>query len=118
MTRSALLLPIVALLAACGDATTAPSSDAAAAPGSPVLERKTSLTCSASSALGAWSMTLQWKGIPVKNITVIHEGGTSTTALDRLTRKGSVTVPSPDSPVGFILDDGTTTVASGGCAAA
>lgn len=116
--RSALLAAIVALLAACGDGATAPSSEATTTPGGSVaLAQKVTISCSVTTVTGGWSISLQWKGVPVRNVTIQLEEGRITTPLDHLTRKGSLTTPTTDAPLGFILDDGTTTVASGGCAA-
>ena len=95
------LMPALILLAACADSTTAPFTDSTLTPAGPLaFERGATITCSASSTTGGWSETVQWD----------H--------LDHLRRKGSVSFFTTVQPLGFVLDNGKTTIARGGCAAA
>ena len=106
-------------LAACADSTTAPSTDSALTPeGPPAFERGATIACSVSPTTGGWSETVQWDHAGVRNVTMILEVGSVTTALDHLRRKGSVSFFTTSEPLGFMLDNGKTTIARGGCAAA
>jgi hypothetical protein len=112
------LMPAIVLLAACTDSTTTPSTDSALTPaGAPAFERGATITCSASATTGGWSETVQWDHAGVRNVTITTEAGSVTTALDHLRRKGSVSFFTTSQPLGFVLDNGKTTIASGGCAA-
>lgn len=113
------LMPALALLAACDSSPTAPSSDPALAPaGSPAFARGAIITCRASTTTGGWSATVQWDHVAVRNVTLTLEVGSVTTALDHLKRKGSVDFVTSSAPLGAVLDNGKTTTASLGCAAA
>jgi hypothetical protein len=113
-----MLLPGLALLAACSDSPTAPSADAALTPaGSPAFAREATIRCSATSITGGWRVTLQWDHVAVRNVTLILEDGSVTVPLDHLRRKGSVDFAPASGPVSYVLDNGKTTTASGGCAA-
>jgi hypothetical protein len=115
MTRVGLLIPIIALLGACGE-TDGPTAAGDTA-GPPAFERGATIICSASAAIGGWTETVQWDHAGVRNVTITTEAGSVTTALDHLRRKGSVSFFTTSQPLGFLLDNGKTTIASGGCAA-
>ena len=88
------------------------------APAVPTLLAAAMVGLLASSTTGGWSETVQWDHAGVRNVTMILEVGSVTTALDHLRRKGSVSFFTTSEPLGFMLDNGKTTIARGGCAAA
>lgn len=118
MRPSATLFSALLLLAACGDATTAPEdlASVSARPVPELGEQSATISCVAVNTPGAYSATVSWARVKVLNVSITTENGTLTTPLPRPKRKGTVTFAPTSETLGFRLDDGVQTIASGGCA--
>lgn len=118
MRPSATLFCALLLLAACGEAATAPEdfASASARPLPELREQGATVSCVAVNTPGAYSATVSWARVKVLNVSITTENGTLTTPLPRAKRKGTVTFAPTSETLGFRLDDGVQTIASGGCA--
>jgi hypothetical protein len=128
MTRTFLLFPMAAtLLGACADAPSAPSDPFGGAPPgaqavAPALatiarEQGSTFTCVATATTSGYAVTIEWTRAMVRNVSLITEDGTTTTALDHPRRRGAVTLTPSAQPLGYRLDDGRQILVQGGCAA-